>query len=251
MEKAIKSFNDYTRNFDLNNPNIRLKVVHTFKVLELSEYLATKLGFNNQEVYLSKLIALLHDIGRFKQYEKYQTFVDYQSEDHAKMAIDLLFKQGLISDYTEDIEQQKIIYDAIINHNRYMIDTNIDEKSLKFVHLIRDADKLDNYRVKEYESFEVLLNRTKEELEKEEISTSVKEAIMNRKLVLSNTRKTKLDFYMSWMAFVFDLYYKESLIYIRDNDLITRCAKRLKPLDASYDLLIDVMKDYVIGRIDG
>ena len=119
------------------------------------------------------------------------------------------------------------------------------------MHLIRDVDKLDNYRIKEIESFEVLLNKTEEELEKEVINESVKEAIMNEELVLSKTRKTKLDFYMSWMAFVFDLHYDESVKYINDNDFIIRCASRLKPKDKDYDVLIDKILEYVKRRANG
>ena len=251
LQYSLECFNNYLKNFDAKEPSIRLKIIHTYKVVELSECLGLKLGWNDKDICLAKLIALLHDIGRFPQFEKYQTFVDYQCEDHAMMAVDLLFNQGMINEYTTNQEYQKIIYDAIINHNKYKIEENIDEKSLKFVHLIRDVDKLDNYRIKEIESFEVLLNKTEEELEKEVISESVKEAIMNEELVLSKTRKTKLDFYMSWMAFVFDLHYDESVKYINDNDFIIRCASRLKPKDKDYDVLIDKILEYVKRRANG
>lgn len=74
---------------------------------------------------------------------------------------------------------------------------------------------------------------------------------MNEELVLSKTRKTKLDFYMSLMAFIFDLHFDESVKYIKDNDLIKRCALRLKPKDKNYNLLIDKMMEYVKRRVNG
>ena len=47
--------------------DIKLKVVHTYGVIEKSEYIGKELNLSNEQIELSKLIALLHDIGRFEQ----------------------------------------------------------------------------------------------------------------------------------------------------------------------------------------
>ena len=44
-----------------------------------------QIELNNDELRLSEVIALFHDIGRFEQYAHYKTFVDRKSENHAEL----------------------------------------------------------------------------------------------------------------------------------------------------------------------
>ena len=73
---AQKVFKEYLRDYDEKSKDINLKIVHTYGVMERSEYIAKELKLNEEEIQLAKLIALLHDIGRFEQARKYNTFVD-------------------------------------------------------------------------------------------------------------------------------------------------------------------------------
>ena len=47
-----------------------------------------------------------------------------------------------------------IIYKAINNHNKFEIERGLSERELLHCKIIRDADKLDIFRVKEEDSFE-------------------------------------------------------------------------------------------------
>ena len=66
MHSAIM-FKKYLENYDSKYGKIDLKIRHTFGVVKASEFIANKLQLNNEDVELAKLIALLHDIGRFEQ----------------------------------------------------------------------------------------------------------------------------------------------------------------------------------------
>ncbi len=155
--KAQKAFQKYISHYDMDIPSIRLKVIHTYKVMECSEYLCQQLHLSKEDTALASLIALLHDIGRFEQWMRFQSFADYKTIDHALFSSQLLFQDGLIREFIDDDCYDMIIQHAIEQHNRYQIEEGFDERTLLFIHLIRDADKLDNFRVKEEEKIENIL----------------------------------------------------------------------------------------------
>ena len=139
--KAQKAFQKYISHYDSTIPSIRLKIIHTYKVIECSEYLCHKLHLSKEDSDLASLIALLHDIGRFEQWMRYQSFADHKTIDHALFSSQLLFDEGLIREFIEDDQYDDIIKHAIEQHNRYQVEDGFDEKTLLFIHLIRDADK--------------------------------------------------------------------------------------------------------------
>ena len=103
MERDIESnfdaFNDYASKFDLNVNMIGYKFEHSYRVMKLSEDIAKSIGLKKDDVYLAALIGLLHDIGRFEQWTKYQTYSDSETFDHSSYAVKLLFDEGLIKEF--------------------------------------------------------------------------------------------------------------------------------------------------------
>ena len=76
---------DYILSFqsdeEIVQQNFNLKKEHTNRVIANAEMLAQHLNCDESFVLIAKLIALLHDIGRFEQFRDYQTFNDYISKD--------------------------------------------------------------------------------------------------------------------------------------------------------------------------
>ena len=62
--KAEKAFKEYLKEYDTESEKVALKVTHTYGVVKASEYLAKQLNLNEEDTNLSRLIALLHDIGK-------------------------------------------------------------------------------------------------------------------------------------------------------------------------------------------
>ena len=124
---------------------IILKEKHTWKVTHNCEQLAKHLRLSEHDVMLAKMIGLFHDVGRFYQFTVYRTFNDALSENHAKLGLkviaDLPFMQELSK---EDLATLKF---AIGNHNARVIEATDNKRYLSFAKLIRDADKIDIYRV--------------------------------------------------------------------------------------------------------
>ena len=65
---------------------MQLKHEHTLRVLDNISIISRGEGFNSRLVNLSKVIAILHDIGRYNQLKKYGTFSDAKSIDHANLS---------------------------------------------------------------------------------------------------------------------------------------------------------------------
>ena len=74
--KAQESFKEYLKDYDLNNGSIQLKIRHTYEVVKKSEYIAKGLNLDKENIELAKVIALLHDIGRFEQIKEISDFND-------------------------------------------------------------------------------------------------------------------------------------------------------------------------------
>lgn len=249
FQKARLAFKKYISSYDENIPSIRLKMIHTYEVMKCSDYLCEQLELNQEDKELAALIALLHDIGRFEQWMRFKSFADYKTIDHALFSSQLLFEEGFIREFIEDSQYDQIIKDAIEQHNKYKIDEGFDERTLLFIHLIRDADKLDNFRVKDEEDIESTLYVTLDQVNQETISPAIYDQFYHQQLIYGPTRITHLDMWLSYIAFIFDLHFDESLKYIKDNNWINRSFDRLNPKDQityqQYMILKQRALDYI------
>ena len=76
MEEFLKLFNNYVKNYDLTDLNIMRKYHHSFRVMERAGEIAKSLNLNSLEKDLVLICGLFHDIARFYQWEKYNTYKD-------------------------------------------------------------------------------------------------------------------------------------------------------------------------------
>ena len=210
FSKAQSAFRQYLRQYDRKDPKVKLKIVHTCGVVRSMEKITEKMQLPEEDRELARLIALLHDIGRFEQLRRFDSFQPY-TMDHAAYGVELLFgEQKLIRSFVEEDTWDPIIETAIAKHSDYRLEGVEDTRALLHAKLIRDADKLDNCRVKLEEPLEILLGGTAEEVGREEISEKVWETCMAKRSVFSPDRKTRMDYWMSYMAHCFELNFPES-----------------------------------------
>ena len=144
MTRYMKSF--YSDDAEVQQ-GILIKEKHTGYVTTNCVELAKFLKLSTHDTELAEIIGLFHDVGRFRQYSIYKTFNDADSEDHADLALKVIdelefFKELAAPDY-------ELVKFAIQNHNKKIIAPTDNERKILFAKLIRDADKLDIYRVLE------------------------------------------------------------------------------------------------------
>ena len=148
---ALEAFRKYTANFDKNDINILLKIVHTQRVKTITARIWIGLPEPVREIIDSEffaLLGLLHDIGRFEQIKKYGTLVDAESVDHAELGADILFKDGLIKKFVPDLGRfRQIAETAIRLHNKLRLPDNLDPETELYTKALRDADKVDIFQV--------------------------------------------------------------------------------------------------------
>ncbi len=140
-------FHKYYRNFYSSDPTImsmvELKENHSISVAKNARELAKTIGLPVEKVNLAELIGLFHDIARSEQ-AHLKTFNDAISFDHGARGVMRLKEAGIL--HTLDEQSQDIILFAIQHHNKMAVPHDSVEKML-FAHIIKDADKLDIFKV--------------------------------------------------------------------------------------------------------
>ncbi|MDD2980694.1 MAG: HD domain-containing protein [Hespellia sp.] len=209
-KKVIDEFQAYVENYDMEDTKIRLKADHTYRVAGLSEIIAKSLGLSGADVDLAWLIGMLHDLGRFDQLRQYGTFIDAQSVDHALLAVEILFEEGTIRRFIQESENDELIRSAIRYHNAYLLPEDLDERTLQFCNLIRDADKIDIIRVNVEIPLEEIYNVSSEEIYQSDVTEEVIAALESGDTVLRSLKKTPADYLVGHISFVNGLVYPKS-----------------------------------------
>ena len=225
--KAKKAFKKYVKKYDKENEMIKLKIIHTYKVVNLSEYIAKSIGLKKEDIELAELIALLHDIGRFEQIRIYNTYLDSKSIDHATQGIITLFEEGKIRNFIEEKKYDDIIYKAIENHNKLKINENLSEKEKLFAKIIRDADKLDIFRVVTTEDLKDAVAFESKDISEEVLSEQVYQSFKNKKMISYHEMKSNIDHMVVWIAYIYDLYFRKSFEMLKENKYINKIINRV------------------------
>jgi len=144
-------FNDYVHDFysqgqdQENDWAIQLKEEHSQRVRQNIIMISHRLNLPEQDILIAEVLGLYHDIGRFYQYQRYETFRDDLSENHAKLGVEILADAHILNDLPK--EEKDIIQNGILYHNRHRLPEDENPRCLFFCKLLRDADKLDIWRV--------------------------------------------------------------------------------------------------------
>ncbi|MBQ8857700.1 MAG: HD domain-containing protein [Lachnospiraceae bacterium] len=209
-ERLIQAFEEYAANYNLNDPNINLKYIHTGKVAENCECIAESLGLSEEDCALAWEIGMLHDIGRFEQLRRFDTFNDAVSIDHAQFGADLLFKEGLIEKFDETGENNDLIEKAVRYHSLYRIPEGLTEREMMFCQIIRDADKVDIYRANYETGVHVVYHVTEEELKNSGITPEVYDIFFEERAIPREIKRTVADNLVGHIALSFELVYPKS-----------------------------------------
>lgn len=234
-KNVINAFAEYVRNYDPSDEKIKLKIDHTYRVAGLCQRIAESLGLSEPDVDIAWLLGMLHDIGRFEQIRRFGTFNDAQSVDHAEFGADLLLKEGLIRKFAEGYyeecelaepenqEDEQIIKNnehhnkdtgllemAIRQHNKYRVKEDLTERQRMFCDILRDADKVDIFKVNADIPMEIIYDVTTEELKNGIITKEVLESFYKKETVLKSVRRSAVDHIVGHISLLFELVYKES-----------------------------------------
>jgi hypothetical protein len=147
LRRAYDAYVDTFRTDGELPPMMRLKREHTAFVVENARAIAAGEGFDARTARAAEAAALLHDTGRYEQLRRYNTFRDSDSVDHAVFSHDIVREQGWLGDWPPD--EAAAILAAVLYHNRRDLPADMDPLTSALARTVRDADKLDIFRVLE------------------------------------------------------------------------------------------------------
>lgn len=210
MKNALKIFNDYVKKYDLTDKEIMKKYHHSLRVMEIANKIATSLNLSEEEIELSTICGLFHDIARFYQWTKYHTFKDFSSIDHGDYGVVVLQENHLIEKLTKEKSKQEIILNSVKYHNKIEVPP-MDNKLVLFINIIRDADKLDILKTQG-----IKMDDEKIILKEDLIASIFKKQVCSNQLIQTDT--DKILKHLSW---IFDLNFTYSYLYLKKNNIIT------------------------------
>ncbi|MBN2314262.1 MAG: HD domain-containing protein [Sedimentisphaerales bacterium] len=142
-------FEEYVAGFygddEYINANVKHKQGHTLRVCQEIRHIAERVGLSAPQQRIAEAVALFHDIGRFEQFVRFRTFHDAISIRHALLGVQILKQERVLESLGES--EQEWILKAVEYHADKQLPKDLDGPCLIYAQLIRDADKLDIYKV--------------------------------------------------------------------------------------------------------
>lgn len=233
LAEIKKEFKRYCRGFRPAGgglpPMLKLKYEHSRRVAAEARALSSDLAWLLSEQNAAEALGILHDIGRFSQFAEYKTFADADSMDHGEAGW-LMARQ---SEWTSPLpaEEHDAVLTGIRYHNRCAIPEHLSGTSLRFLRLIRDADKLDIFRVVldtlEREAFYEILKMFPGVSEGRSPSPElINEAQFQKSVSFSNIRNIG-DFLVMQILWMYDLNYVATLKRVLERDILNRLFGQL------------------------
>ncbi len=212
--------------------NINLKYDHTERVVIESRGIATSIGASPKEMTIALLVAMLHDVGRYPQLLEFNTFDDRKSINHAKLGATVIYEEEVLRKLDE--KDRDIIHMVVGHHNTLSISSKHTVAVKKHLKILRDADKLDIWRMlaAHYTETEREQNRTIDlNLPKgDTVHPGIIESLTNRENVKSEHVSNRTELKLLQLSWVYDLNFPWSFQVIQKRQFLNDIASTLPQL---------------------
>jgi hypothetical protein len=218
LQRFHRWLGEYSRRFfgddEYVNANLRFKQEHTARTCEEIVRLAHELALDADETRIAELTALFHDVGRFSQFAQYRTYNDFRSIDHGQRGVEVLREEKILDSLPA--EERQWVETAVALHGRRSLPSALKGRALLFTRLIRDADKIDIFRVvtEYYKRYCQDPDNFALEIElpdSPEYCPEVLEAVWNEETVDWGKLRTLTDAKLCQLGWVYDLNFTASL----------------------------------------
>ena len=232
MNKEVNLFEDFINDYDMNNPKIKLKYDHTFRVVKYAKEISESINLDEKETNRALVCALFHDLGRFPQATEYNTFIDELSFDHGDKSYEILNEWN----YDDDIVKKAVKY-----HNKKEV-PEFDELTNMHCKIVRDADKID-----------IMLSFINSPIDNDCL---VDEETMNtfkdHKLLDNRSKMNEFLYGLRYLAYIFDINYKKTIEILLKKDVINKKLDILRSdkNKDQIDFIEKELKEYIKERFD-
>lgn len=243
FEKYVRKFTDHSGKL---TPMLQLKLDHSQRVAENAAVIGRDLGFPEEDVRAARTLGLSHDIGRFNQFVRHQTFRDELSFNHGHHGAEIMEKcEALKACSAKD---RRRIIAGIRHHNRANLPTGFGNDALAFIKIGRDADKLDIFDVLYYSWKNGVLRKSPD------ISLRVKldgpinpkalDEIRHGQNISAGHLKSLADLFLLQLSWVYDINHAPTFRRMISRKVIEHIAEVLPPT-AEIGEQILIAKQYV------
>ncbi len=233
----------------------QLKLDHTLQVVEDAKRIMAGEAWSEEAYVIGEACALLHDVGRYSQLNEFGTFQDVKSIDHAARGVEVIGSERLLDGLVE-AERDRIMT-AVAMHNKKSVPATLAPETADLVHLVRDADKLDIFRVLEVAIGDGSLQRNPEiawELQvKGPPSPAIVEAVRQGLPVSYALVKTLSDFVLIQVGWLIrGLHYPAALRLASERRVLEYREAFLKTLsdDPGVDVCCEAARTYLSERLN-
>jgi hypothetical protein len=239
-----------TRN-EQDQRNILLKEEHTMGVCANTRRIAAGIGLDAQTTMLTEVIALFHDVGRFPQYVRYRTFEDSRSVNHAVLGAKVLLERNVLRGLS--VRERSLIVRTVALHNVFLLPSRLDDEVRLYTRIVRDADKLDIWRV-----FIELSDRDATNWpsaaglglpDTRAYSPEVLASLERREMVRLTSLRTLNDFRLLQLAWIYDLNFAPSLRMVLERNVVERLIGSIPQTDEILRAIVN-LRNYVNERLE-
>ncbi len=238
-------FEQYVERFASQDPSIQaaldLKRVHTHRVCENILDIGEHEGLKDEDLHMAEATALLHDIGRFEQFIRYKTFSDVRSENHAILGVRVIRESAILKGIDSQIA--RTIIRAVECHNRAALPSRENGRDLFFMKLLRDADKVDIWRVvSDYYGDACHERNPTIELnlpDTPDISDAVCKSLLKGEIAQMKDLGTLNDFKLLQIGWIYDVNFRRTFQMVREKRYLEQIRETLPtdslPIKAVYE----------------
>lgn len=229
--RATEAFATYASAYDPSNPRIALKISHTMRVAALCERIARGLELPREDVDLAWLSGLVHDIGRFEQVRRYDTFNDSATVSHATLGAQVLFDASsreapLIRQFVAGSAHDAVIRTAVETHSALRLPASLDERTQTLCNVLRDADKIDILEVNCTCPIEDIYAVPESAMVNSELSPECVELFYRHQCLPRNIRRFPADIMLGHICFAWELVFSESVEIVREQGHLRQMLHR-------------------------
>jgi len=235
QEKALlfltKWFYQYVQSFYSGDEqlqfHVRLKEEHTLRVMNHAADIAKWLTLTPKQQKLAQIAGLLHDIGRFKQYQTYRTFNDGLSVNHAELGLEVLEQSHVLQTAGLSRGEQETVKQAVLYHNRRQLDPELEQESFVLAQITRDADKLDIFSMLVTKDQANKVPHAPELKLDTQYSPHIIEEILQDELIKPKDINNSADLMLFRLSWIYDINFAYSFSYILQKKYVEQIVATL------------------------
>ena len=224
---------------------LALKLDHTRRVADNAREIAQELRWSPEDIRTGEALGWLHDVGRFAQFAEFGHFHDATSVDHGRRGCEIVRDSGVLKPLPEG--RRRCLLEGIRHHNAKTIPATLAPADRPFLKLVRDADKLDIYRVVAEglarNGFQELADMWPHINLQGPVNPLLLHEILTQRDVDVAHVQSLADFIVLLAFWVYDLNYAPSREIVRDRRVLKTLAAHLADDPAASAFLAKIQND--------